>query len=1580
MPDNEPLHDAIRTAEPTPIALLNPDIPDQKTRIVDGAITITWPFSIVTKSIAFIVAERDFRLRRDKGQVRIRFHGAAAKAVTDAAVGGGDEIRLSLDGAQWEKNETNTQLAGSTLEWQLEFSNRLSLIVKTTDSQEEKTIQIDADVTNGTTDGSDPLRESHDEPPSTSDLEIPLPGSPGTSLSTKRPASPSFEPQEFASPAFIKRARVSYGSLFEGGLDIFAEDVGRKSKPKKKSRFSLPANAWRYSSRSPSPEVENEQEESNEPNGTDDRVEDSRPNQEVTDVHMDTPPRPSMVDEGCQTMDVDFTPMHSVQVLAESRSAFAFPYSTPTPLPRTKPIAAENLVLDHSLRLPGSIAEQQHTDGLSAEFLGHSPAHVDSGLAFGFSTSEPLLYPNAPNPFQVSRSEEILQESITDLPIPDDYPTSFLDNTDIPPTTIEAQANLPSQDSHTGSQPAEEPIPPFGTNSQFFAPYHTLPQPSQSAWPTGVLSTPLSVAPTQSSADDPIEILSSSPMREPDEERSPSPSNRSEPGTTSINQDDITRNNAQDVFFEDEEDEDADGSSEEEQYVDGGDRPGDDYDLRQYDRAHDDDDDIDESEEDPVLGKNVLEAQVIDPLGVAEMEEDEDEEDGESDGEAATYDEEAVEYEGRELERPENGVYEDDAEGEYYSDEEDYDEEDEEGMEDYESDADDGPPGPATSNEPVFISLLSDSDDDKEEEKIEPKLEKEPLPVEAPENPEEQEQADGSGEPEEAYDSEDSQEPEETDGLQEPEETDRLQEPEETEGLKVVQEEAVEEPPISVGKSCKPDLADITLETARNPGSAPSDEMDVDDKPEPSMLSNTFDNIGIIEPPRSEVTKELDALFHHALYQSAPSAGESKQTDDQQDQDPGTVEVGAVSPDQEANVTPVVEESNEKPKEADSIESPDRLLSATEQPTGSVDAMDVDEITEVHVEESEDATAAADREIADTTDDVKATGGAIIEGSLVTIIKVREGLDEVPRAAGSSITPGNYVQPLSTSNAAAQEIELKRDSADPTPDTEELGAVESPDVTMQDTSQVEVTAESRPPLEIDASETGYGEGVGEANSLGQLATAGQLVTDGQMSPPATQIAQTQPSQQNGDDTFSQATSILSHHEEHGHLATPGETQLEETEMEKYRPTEEHDDQTDEDDLGLENQIMAEFLQHSPAKHDNAQQHANPATSPKATPELTEAPRGSEPTGIAPIPDALITVKSLRSRGHRSTKSKSSDISQPDPSILLAKATTTITQPNEDVKASTSPTTLRITRSKADQADPSIQLARASMQTGGTKGKGRARDEDEADSSPTAKLRVSRSRATDRNDPSIQLAKGPSSSTRQSRRQVTPEPTRSTRSASRGVVQSGNTPDTAASVLKSPSVAGSFVAAEDENVGAVKLQLLKSLRTSLPEFLSLKVLRNSLHQATDILAVATTTPAQPHRPKHGPRDYMLTLNLIDPSAAPTGVSVAHIFRPHLSSLPVVHAGDVVLLRRVQVVSMKSRGFGVRAGDASAWAVFEKADEEMLPQIKGPPVEVTEPEIKYVEGLRRWWGLQDDKALEKIERASRKVSEAGKEDLK
>ena len=61
---------------------------------------------------------------------------------------------------------------------------------------------------------------------------------------------------EYKSPAFLKRARISYGSLFEDGFDIFAEEDEADTGGRKRAKFGRASNAWRYSSRSRSPERE----------------------------------------------------------------------------------------------------------------------------------------------------------------------------------------------------------------------------------------------------------------------------------------------------------------------------------------------------------------------------------------------------------------------------------------------------------------------------------------------------------------------------------------------------------------------------------------------------------------------------------------------------------------------------------------------------------------------------------------------------------------------------------------------------------------------------------------------------------------------------------------------------------------------------------------------------------------------------------------------------------------------------------------------------------------------------------------------------------------------------------------------------------------------------------------------------------------------------------------------------------------------------------------------------------------------------------------------------------------------------
>lgn len=175
-------------------------------------------------------------------------------------------------------------------------------------------------------------------------------------------------------------------------------------------------------------------------------------------------------------------------------------------------------------------------------------------------------------------------------------------------------------------------------------------------------------------------------------------------------------------------------------------------------------------------------------------------------------------------------------------------------------------------------------------------------------------------------------------------------------------------------------------------------------------------------------------------------------------------------------------------------------------------------------------------------------------------------------------------------------------------------------------------------------------------------------------------------------------------------------------------------------------------------------------------------------------------------------------------------------------------------------------------------------------------------------------------------------------------------------------------------GDMKLKLsrsLRTLRTELSEFTSLKVLRFHNAQKLDVLVVATTVPTEPERAKGGPRHYQITFNVTDQSIAAGGasspVTEVQVFRPYKDALPIIRAGDGVLLRNFLVVSAKNKGFVLQSTDASSWAVF-RGDEKEDVEVRGPPVEYGAGEQKHISMLRAWYDELEQVALEKITKAN------------
>ncbi|KAF9784177.1 hypothetical protein IL306_008130 [Fusarium sp. DS 682] len=1529
--------------EPISIAQLSPDVPNQDKRVIFGTITITWPFSILNKSIAFLLAERDFRRRRENGQVRIRFHGAAAKVIADASLGAGDEVRVSLQGVKWEKNETQTQVAGSTLAWQLEFTNRMVLGIRRPEEAQGMLLDIDTPVAepettaNGQRDDTeqvDTLTSIPDQP------TTPTPSSPKLTLPAKRNASSTSDPLEFASPAFLKRARVSYGALFEGDIDMFDDDVGR-AKSKKRTRFSLPTNSWRYISRSPSPEPDNAREEANEEGSHANGI--SQPNGDKEDSTMSTPQRPTMVDQGSQTTYVDFTPMASVQVLAESRPAFGFTQTTPTPFTRTRPFERDDSIINQSLELPGdSTTPHGIPPGTDQNLLSPTPNNMNTDLAFSF-TPQAVLFPQGPGFF----SEQNVQDTVTDSPShvsrTVDYPAEFLE-TEPPHNAVQVLTGLAT---HEQQRAVVHQIP-FVTEPAFHSAFATTMQPPQTPWAVTLSPQPRSGV-ASSDAENPVEILSSSPSRdhgsrELSEDRQPSASREN----TDMN---ITANASPEPTLEEP-------ASEAEYYRDGGDEPGDDYDLRKYSRTHDDDDDIETSEEEPDLDSNDPDTQIMNP-------ENDDADDNEDIVNQEEYldDEETDAYEQRfDVEGEEYEESEGDAEGEYYSDEDDYYDENVEG-----EDADTRPSAPLASQAPIIIDLLSDSEDEDKEA---------PEPEPRPET-----RMDAEVENEEKAPVLETEE-EKTSivfGIKEDEMTN------EAENQHLSQFEANEEPLSSTKEKSEQAIeGEITVCEQMAPlrehrVSTSLDESSIKQEAEVAEVAEAAIDT-IKDADFNDITDKGKPHAVSSAQKEFPRAEESQRRGHKAEEKPSSAEAEACDFDME-NAPPLLEESRGHDTEdiapAQSTEK-NLLDEAAVVRDGIIEAMDVDEPSHRPGDHTTGPKKTPAVEIVETIVDVsEEVHATTTEAPHETLIDIQESSSQ-PKEILSDSGRSPNVPETGLLSRESKDMALESQENNKTQNFEGPQHSESHEIMPDHSSEVATRTASQMASVLD--QVGNGE-VKKANDEAQPGNGGQI------SPPSTQDPKVQTRQKD--------SIHVSHHGAAEQPPSPGDTQqVMEVETVDTLRIVTHSNQTAEEEEGPEDQIMAEILQQSPirpASHLSTDSALSPVTSQARPPHQTAPADGSSVVSPkdAEAVSEIVVAKSLRPRRHKSTKSLDGN-GDGDPSLALITSTPTSKPADRGSKHSSPATSSSKTRSKTHRDDPSIQLAGGSVQAD-TKNKGKRKATDDesvhtVDNNSPGSQRVLRPR-NDHGDPSILLAKGSSPSTRQTRSQKTPDPKRETprretRSVSRSFQRQEDSPNLSFVSLKSPSIAGSTATVpEEEDVKTLKMHLVKTLRTTLPDFLSLKMLsRNSIDKMTDILAVTTQTPSHPRRPKHGPRDFMLTLCLTDPSTAPTQVRVAHIFRPHLTSLPEVESGDVILLRRVKVVSMKDRGFGVRSEDGSSWAVSKFNEQETLTQVRGPPIEVTPEEIEYAKGLRHWWSLQDDNAMGKIESASRKLTEAGKENAK
>ncbi|CAO2647316.1 Nn.00g082380.m01.CDS01 [Neocucurbitaria sp. VM-36] len=213
------------------IAELNPEQPALESKQFKATVTLIWPYSSSARQFALLLAEPDFRLRRKKGQVRARFSGTSAKAIATTGVGIGDEVILSLRGAQFVK-EGAVNTPGKSIDWELSYTQTLVVQIYRNGSELANLDLVDAAPT-------------------------PAPRSPVRYEPVAAPSSA----HQWSSPAFLKRMRLSDGPFFEAPYDPLADENDESHDKKRRRKSYRDWKAWTYSARTPSPEKEHDSAE-----------------------------------------------------------------------------------------------------------------------------------------------------------------------------------------------------------------------------------------------------------------------------------------------------------------------------------------------------------------------------------------------------------------------------------------------------------------------------------------------------------------------------------------------------------------------------------------------------------------------------------------------------------------------------------------------------------------------------------------------------------------------------------------------------------------------------------------------------------------------------------------------------------------------------------------------------------------------------------------------------------------------------------------------------------------------------------------------------------------------------------------------------------------------------------------------------------------------------------------------------------------------------------------------------------------------------------------------------------------------
>ncbi|KAJ5575638.1 Telomere end binding protein [Penicillium sp. DV-2018c] len=222
-----PATNALAHLTRVPIAQLSPDLEDSAEKYFLAAVALVWPYSSSARCVSLLLVEPDVRLRRDKGQIKVTFHGHIAEKIAESHIGIGDTVHLALKGAKFVNSESIPQTPGKSVAWDAHFEDGVSLEINRRTSDTTLAISVASQAT--------APHETEIAPPTTPARN---PINPGLDLDSSAGS--------WSSPAFLKATKSQFGGPTRTAFDPFAEEDGFvPGKGRKRPRYSLQRDDWR---------------------------------------------------------------------------------------------------------------------------------------------------------------------------------------------------------------------------------------------------------------------------------------------------------------------------------------------------------------------------------------------------------------------------------------------------------------------------------------------------------------------------------------------------------------------------------------------------------------------------------------------------------------------------------------------------------------------------------------------------------------------------------------------------------------------------------------------------------------------------------------------------------------------------------------------------------------------------------------------------------------------------------------------------------------------------------------------------------------------------------------------------------------------------------------------------------------------------------------------------------------------------------------------------------------------------------------------------------------------------------------